>query len=361
MSDNEQLNETRSAFVSMMQSRFNTTVVELDSIYDSHLYTNVRSQLSDWLEESETCADGSFDDLGSELADGLRIVSTGRSRLGQLFDSHRFDDAVSATSSGIDDAQLAEVIRDWNPPSVKTATRFSNDFANVAAAASDIKAKMSRSESELEEIDAEFSKSLGNVAETADYTSTLIMDLVAHREPLRQSKRNFISEAKKLGLISKAVGAAEKKTTNDPRVSEIQAHAAEVAKLATGTQIEHVKFVSKKKLHSAQKEWNKLQRALRDSLFAAQDEAAKLSDVTSGEFEPAELRDFLDNHYGAKVSETRDAINEINAHRGDIANNDMIASEDQLRALDAVNDELQAYEDALDAIRGANNALLSQS
>ena len=143
-------------------------------------------------------------------------------------------------------------------------------------------------------------------------------------------------------------------------MSEIQAHAAEVVKLAVGTQIENVKFVSKKKLHSVQKEWNKLQRALRESLFAAQDEAAKLSDVTSGEFDPAELREFLDNHYGAKVSETRDAINEINAQRGEISNNDMIASEDQLRALDAVNAELQAYEDALDAIRGANDALLSE-
>lgn len=360
MSDNEQITEARSAFVSMMQSRFNPAVVELDSVYDAHEYTSIRSQLSNWLEDSETCEDGSFDDLGSELADGLRIVSTGRSRLGQLFDSHRFDDAVSATSSGIDDAKLAEVIRDWNPPSVKTATRFSNDFANVAAVANDIKTKMSRSERELEDIDAEFSKSLGNIADTADYTSTLIMDLVSYREQLRQSKRNFISEAKKLGLISKAVGAAKEKKTNDPRVSEIQAHAAEVVKFAVGTQIENVKFVSKKKLHSAQKEWNKLQRALRESLFAAQDEAAKLSDVTSGEFDPAELREFLDNHYGAKVSETRDAINAINSQRGEISNNDMIASEDQLRALDAVNAELQAYEDALDAIRGTNDALLSE-
>lgn len=360
MSDNEQLTETRNAFVSMMQSRFNPTVTELDSIYDSNAYTSARSQLSNWLEESETCEDGSFDDLGSELADGLRIVSTGRSRLCQLFDSHRFDDAVSATSSGIDDEKLAEVIRDWNPPSVKTATRFSTDFANVAAVANDIKTKMSRSENDLEDLDAEFAQTLGNTAEVADYTSTLIMDLVAHREPLRQSKRNFISEAKKLGLISKAVGAAEKKTTNDPRVSEIQVRASEVAKLPTSTQIEHVKFVSKKKLHPAQKNWNKLQRALRESLFAAQDDAAKLSDVVSGNFEPAELRDFLNNHYGAKVSETRDAINEINAQRGELASNDMIASEDQLRALDAVNAELQAYEDALDAIRGANDAILSE-
>ena len=360
MSDNEQLTETRNAFMSMMQSRFNPTVTELDSIYDSNMYTSARSQLSNWLEESETCEDGSFDDLGSELADGLRIVSTGRSRLGQLFDSHRFDDAVSATSSGIDDEKLAEVIRDWNPPSVKTATRFSTDFANVAAVANDIKTKMSRSENDLEDLDAEFAQTLSNTAEVADYTSTLIMDLVAHREPLRQSKRNFISEAKKLGLISKAVGAAEKKTTNDPRVSEIQARASEVAKLPTSTQIEHVKFVSKKKLHPAQKNWNKLQRALRESLFAAQDDAAKLSDVVSGNFEPAELRDFLNNHYGAKVSETRDAINEINAQRGELASNDMIASEDQLRALDAVNAELQAYEDALDAIRGANDAILSE-
>lgn len=361
MSDNEQLIETRNAFVSMMQSRFNTTVAELDSLYDSHMYTSARSQLLTWLEESETCDDGSFNDLGSELADGLRIVSTGRSRLTQLFDSHRFDDALSATSSNIDDEKLAEVIRDWNPPSVKTATRFSNDFTNVAATASDIKNKMSRDDDELEDLDVDFAHTLDNVIEVADYTGELIMDLVAHREPLRQSKRNFISEAKKLGLISKAVGAPEKKTNDDPRVSEIQSHASEVAKLATGTQIEHVKFVSKKKLHSVQKEWNKLQRALRESLFAAQDKAANLSEFTAGSFEPAELRDFLDNRYGAKVSETRDAINEINSRRGDIANNDMIASDDQLRALDAVNDELQAYEDALDAIRGTNNALLSES
>ena len=360
MTSTDQLAEARSAFISMMQSRFNPTVVELDSLYDSNDYTQARTQLSNWLEESSMCEDGAFDDLGSELADALRIVATGRSRLGQLFDSHRFDDAVSATTSGIDDTRLAEVIRDWNPPSVKTATRFSNDFANVAAIANDIKYKVSQSDSELEDIDAEFARVLDSVADTADYTSGLIMELVAHREPLRQNKRNFISEAKKLGLISKAVGADKKQANNDPRVSKIREQATEAARLATNTQIESVKFVSKKKLHEAQKDWNKSQRNLREALFAAQDEAAKLSDITSGDFEPTDLRDFLDNHYGAKVSETREAFNEINARRGELLNNEMIASDDQMRALDAVGVELQAYEDALDAIRGDNNSLLSE-
>ena len=361
MASTEQLAETRNAFVSMMQSRFNPTVVELDNIYDSNEYAQARDQLSNWLEESSMCEDGSFDDLGSELADALRIVATGRSRLGQLFDSHRFDDAVDATSSGIDDAQLAEVIRDWNPPSVKTATRFSNDFANVAALANDVKSKASKSDSELEDIDAEFVRVLSNVADNADYISGAIMELVAHREPLRQNKRNFISEAKKLGLISKAAGADKNQATDDTRVSKIREQAAEVARLATNTQIEGVKFVSKKKLHEAQKDWNKSQRNLREALFAAQDEAAKLNDITSGNFEPADLRAFLDNNYGAKVSETREAFNEIDAQRSDLLNNEMIAADDQVRALDAVGNELKAYEDILDAIRGANNSMLSES
>ena len=360
MADTEQLAETRSAFVSMMQSRFNPTFFELDSIYDSNDYTQARTQLSNWLEESSICEDGSFDDLGSELADALRIVATGRARLGQLFDSHRFDDAVSATTDGIDDAQLAEVIRDWNPPSVKTATRFSNDFANVAALANDIKSKASKSDSELEDIDAEFVRALDSVSDRADYTSGLIMELVAHREPLRQNKRNFISEAKKLGLISKAVGADKKQAANDPRVSKIQEQAAEAARLATNTQIENVKFVSKKKLHQVQKDWNKSQRNLREALFATQDEATKLNDITSGDFEPAELNASLNNHFGAKVSETREAFNEIDSMRSDLLNNEMIASEDQIRALDAVSGELRAYEEIHDAIAEANNSMLSE-
>lgn len=276
MEGNERIEETRHALRSVITTRFNPVVVELDALYDAKEIERVRSMLSE-LEDSLFSTDAHVID---DAFSSLRVVSSGRSVIHSLFDSHNFDAALDIDKASNDD-ELIERIRYWNPPSVKTATRFSTDYASAAESLDDLTRPLDGALSTVDAIEngeesdtklsehevadqAEIIQSLQTEAprlsDALKELSDLCMGLVADRDAIRSAKSEYLT----------ATGARKRKDKSNALEGVIRAltslrDSLEVRLRGVEWGFTNAPFRSKKKLLDAQKEWNASIREARDS------------------------------------------------------------------------------------------------
>lgn len=279
MEDNERIEETRHALRSIITTRFNPVVVELDALYDAKEIERVRSMLSE-LEGSIFSTDAHVVD---DAFSSLRVVSSGRSAIHSLFDSHNFDAVLDIDKANNDD-ELIERIRYWNPPSVKTATRFSTDYATAAESLDDLARPLDRALSMIdaiehgEENDTKLSEH--EVADQAEVIqdlqteaprlsdalkelSDLCMGLVADRDAIRSAKSEYLT----------ATGARKRKGGGN-QANALEGVIRALVSLRDSLEVRlrgvewgftNAPFRSKKKLLDVQKEWNASIREARDS------------------------------------------------------------------------------------------------
>lgn len=276
MEGNERIEETRHALRSVITTRFNPVVVELDALYDAKEIERVRSMLSE-LEDSLFSTDAHVID---DAFSSLRVVSSGRSVIHSLFDSHNFDAALDIDKSSNDD-ELIERIRYWNPPSVKTATRFSTDYASAAESLDDLTRPLDGALSTVDAIEngeesdtklsehevadqAEIIQSLQTevprLSDALKELSDLCMGLVADRDAIRSAKSEYLT----------ATGARKRKDKSNALEGVIRTltslrDSLEVRLRGVEWGFTNAPFRSKKKLLDAQKEWNASIREARNS------------------------------------------------------------------------------------------------
>lgn len=311
MEDNERIEETRHALHSIITTRFNPVVTELDALYDAKAIEYVRSMLSE-LEDAIFSTDAHVID---DAFSSLRVVSSGRSVIHSLFDSHNFDAVLDIDKANNDD-ELIERIRYWNPPSVKTATRFSTDYAAAAESLDDLTRPLDRA---LQAIDAiengegndtklsehevadqaelvqELQTEAPRLSDTLKELSDLCMGLVADRDAIRSAKSEYLTAtgARKRASKGNQDNALESviRTLTSLRDSlETRLHGVEWG-------FTHAPFRSKKKLLDAQKEWNTSIREARDSASRNQNELlttlGRVDDVQESDEPNAFIKEIL--------------------------------------------------------------------
>ena len=247
MAETDVLTQKRDDFVNIMRNSFNPLVIDASEAHEAAEFPELRDL---YLNSTEDDYDNYDEALLDEVTDALRLVTTGRAKLSALYNSHRFEEAVTATESNTSDDDLVAAIYHWNPPSVKTASRFSNEYGEVADVL-EAGAKLV-TESEESEVGPELKKKLNRAAESAAVISDRIGQMREMRDKVRKAKSEYLT------ATGRRKRAARTKSATQNVLTEAFAPIENLP-----DQSNYVFAPSKQKLPDAVKDWNVAGRELR--------------------------------------------------------------------------------------------------
>ena len=297
MAETDVLAQKRDDFVSIMRNSFNPLVNDASEAHEVAEFQALRDL---YLNSTEDDYDDYDEATLDEVTDALRLVTTGRAKLSALYNSHRFEEAVAATESSADDDTLVEAIYHWNPPSVKTASRFSNEYGEVADVL-EAGAKLV-TESEESEVGPELKKKLNRAAESAAVISDRIGQMREVRDKVRKAKSEYLT------ATGRRKRAARTKTATQ---NAFVAAFAPIENLPD--QSDYVFAPSKQKLPDAVKEWNVAGRELRA-------EAYEIAEASRGIINAVESQNggtALDDDTRKQIEAVSDRINTVLDEFGD--------------------------------------------
>lgn len=297
VTETDVLTQKRDDFVNIMRNSFNPLVIDASEAHEAAEFPELRDL---YLNSTEDDYDNYDEALLDEVTDALRLVTTGRAKLSALYNSHRFEEAVAATESNTSDDDLVAAIYHWNPPSVKTASRFSNEYGEVADVL-EAGAKLV-TESEESEIGPELKKRLNIAAESAAVISERIGQMRQMRDKVRKAKSEYLTATGRRKRASRTKSAAQ---------SAFAEAFAPIENLPD--QANYVFAPSKQKLPDAVKEWNVAGRELRA-------EAYEIAEASRGIINAVESQNgdtALDDNARKQIEAVSDRINTVLDEFGD--------------------------------------------
>lgn len=336
MADTDVLAQTRNEFINTMRSSFNPLVIEAREAHENADFAGLREM---YLNSTDDDYEDYDENVMDDVTDALRLVTTGRAKLSALYNSHRFEEAVAATESNANDDALVEAIYHWNPPSVKTASRFSNEYASVAESL-EAGAKFV-TESEESEVGPELKRKMNQAAEAAAVISERIAQMRDARDKVRKTKSEYLT----------ATGRRKRAARTQSATQNAFVDAFAPLKNLPADE-DYVFAPSKQKLPDAIKEWNSAGRELRSvikSLTEASDSA--VSEIEAQDSDQAlspsarERVERISANIGRDIEEFGDWENRLGRPVSELEQD----SQTQFNAFKSAIDTLSSVKDNIDA------------